>query len=76
MTRRIASRRPTTARVTPCRWCNVIETCRLLVKDLFDPYRPERHYMRGPGPKWHEKHAYATVRQPGPDFSQSRRALA
>lgn len=23
---------------------------------LFDPYRPERHYMRGPGPKWFEKH--------------------
>jgi hypothetical protein len=23
---------------------------------LFDPYRPERHYMRGPGPKWHAKH--------------------
>ena len=21
-----------------------------------DPYRPERHYMRGPGPKWHAKH--------------------
>ena len=21
------------------------------------PYRPERHYMRGPGPKWREKHA-------------------
>jgi hypothetical protein len=21
-----------------------------------DPYRPELHYMRGPGPKWHEKH--------------------
>jgi hypothetical protein len=20
-------------------------------------YRPELHYMRGPGPKWHEKHA-------------------
>jgi hypothetical protein len=20
-------------------------------------YRPERHYMRGPGPKWHEKRA-------------------
>jgi hypothetical protein len=28
-----------------------------LVKDLFDPYRPELHYMRGPGPKWREKHA-------------------
>ena len=22
---------------------------------LFDPYRPERHYMRGPGPKCREK---------------------
>jgi hypothetical protein len=21
-----------------------------------DPYRPERHYMRGPGPKWRAKH--------------------
>jgi hypothetical protein len=31
--------------------------CRGLVRDLFDPYRPERHYMRGPGPKWHAKHA-------------------
>ncbi len=20
-------------------------------------YRPELHYMRGPGPKWHAKHA-------------------
>jgi hypothetical protein len=20
------------------------------------PYRPERHYMRGPGPKWRERH--------------------
>jgi hypothetical protein len=30
-----------------------------LMKDLFDPYRPERHYMRGPGPRWREKHAYA-----------------
>jgi hypothetical protein len=23
---------------------------------LRDPYRPELHYMRGPGPKWREKH--------------------
>jgi hypothetical protein len=22
-------------------------------------YHPERHYMRGPGPKWHEKHTVA-----------------
>ena len=34
----------------------VAELCRRLARDLFDPYRPERHYMRGPGPKWREKH--------------------
>ncbi|HXW25151.1 MAG TPA: hypothetical protein VEK73_10410 [Xanthobacteraceae bacterium] len=22
----------------------------------FETYRPELHYMRGPGPKWREKH--------------------
>ncbi len=24
---------------------------------LFVPYHPEQHYMRGPGPKWREKHS-------------------
>ena len=27
-----------------------------LIEALFPAYRPERHYMRGPGPKWHAKH--------------------
>jgi len=27
-----------------------------VVNVLTDPYRPELHYMRGPGPKWHLKH--------------------
>jgi hypothetical protein len=27
-----------------------------LVMDVRDCYRPELHYMRGPGPKWHAKH--------------------
>jgi hypothetical protein len=31
---------------------------RWLTTPLFAPYRPERHYMRGPGPKWREKHAH------------------
>jgi hypothetical protein len=26
------------------------------VGKLFDSYRPELHYMRGPGPNWHETH--------------------
>jgi hypothetical protein len=32
-----------------------------LTRDWFSSYPPERHYMRGPGPKWREKHAYALV---------------
>ncbi|MTV16189.1 MULTISPECIES: hypothetical protein [Bradyrhizobium] len=27
-----------------------------LIAMAYDPYRPERHYMRGPGPKWFAKH--------------------
>lgn len=27
-----------------------------LVLDVRDCYRPELHYMRGPGPKWRAKH--------------------
>ena len=27
-----------------------------LMRSVFDDYRPELHYMRGPGPRWLEKH--------------------
>jgi hypothetical protein len=33
--------------------------CSALIIFMFGPakaYHPERHYMRGPGPKWREKH--------------------
>ena len=26
-----------------------------LFQTVSNPYRPELHYMRGPGPKWHAK---------------------
>ncbi len=26
-----------------------------LLNDVRDPYHPELHYMRGPGPRWHAK---------------------
>jgi hypothetical protein len=29
---------------------------RWLTIPAFDSYRPELYYMRGPGPKWREKH--------------------
>ncbi len=27
-----------------------------MTRDMGGPYRPERHYMRGPGPKYRAKH--------------------
>jgi hypothetical protein len=37
----------------------IIAFWRTLARDLADPYRPELHYMRGPGPKWREKYGPA-----------------
>ncbi len=31
-------------------------TWRSFCRDAFGAYRPELHYMRGPGPKWRAKH--------------------
>jgi len=31
------------------------------LRSLVDHYRPELHYMRGPGPKWRAKHARTGV---------------
>jgi hypothetical protein len=45
---RVLFARPISGRVpgpTAWRW-------RRLTTSLFDPYQPELHYMRGPGPKW------------------------
>ena len=38
-----------------------------IAETLADNYRPELHYMRGPGPKWCEKHAVV------PKLGNSRR---
>jgi hypothetical protein len=35
------------------------------VQGLSNPYRPELHYMRGPGPKWREKHGAAARHRQG-----------
>lgn len=34
---------------------------RELIRDAIRPYRPELHYMRGPGPAWRAKHALPPV---------------
>jgi hypothetical protein len=54
-------------RTTPVLGAEFADFLRLL-KSLLDPYRPELHYMRGPGPKWHAKHRPAAAeahRAPG-----------
>jgi hypothetical protein len=47
-----------------------VERAQTWRKFIGQSYRPEKHYMRGPGPKWHEKYAHAGVRRPS-DASQS-----
>jgi hypothetical protein len=33
------------------------------IGDQADRYRPEAHYMRGPGPKWRAKHTRVASRR-------------
>jgi hypothetical protein len=44
-----------------------------LARALFDSYRPELHYMRGPGPKWRAKHERVHAEA---GFEHARYALA
>ena len=39
----------------------VADLWRTVTTDLFGTYRPEQHYMRGPGPKYRAKHARNTI---------------
>ena len=50
----MSDKKPRLASVVAMLWRN-------LRRDLTDPYRPELHYMRGPGPKWHAKHAVRSL---------------
>ena len=38
---------------------NLMNILKKTIRGLADPYHPERHYMRGPGPKWRAKHGFA-----------------
>jgi len=45
-------------------WCSLAKAIRELERtcnEVFDSYRPELYYMRGPGPKWHAKRTGATA---------------
>ena len=56
----IAARHPRLAKLatepsSPA-WLRVL---RGVLAAITDPYRPELHYMRGPGPKWRAKYRRA-----------------
>ena len=38
-------------------WSEILQVEDTLFRKIFNRYRPELHYMRGPGPKWLEKHS-------------------
>jgi hypothetical protein len=56
MTTRSISRNVNVRRAAPRLSADIAELVRSLAQALFDPYRPELYYMRGPGPRWHAKH--------------------
>jgi len=55
--RSLLSARPVTPLDRPLIFPLIAAAWRELRKWVLDTYRPELHYMRGPGPKWREKHA-------------------
>ena len=42
-------------------WTTSMNSLRMLITIDVRTYRPEKYYMRGPGPKWREKHARGRV---------------
>jgi hypothetical protein len=44
------------ARNTAEQASDLVSVIHNLVMDVRDSYRPELHYMRGPGPKWRARH--------------------
>ena len=47
---------PLPSMALPQRLHVILARCHALIEIVLNPYRPELHYMRGPGPKWRAKH--------------------
>jgi hypothetical protein len=48
-------------------WHNIAKTVREFRRSFARggaTYRPDLHYMRGPGPKWHAKYGHLAVKTP------------
>jgi hypothetical protein len=42
-------------------WRSLLNSLRMLITIDVRTYQPEKYYMRGPGPKWREKHARGRI---------------
>jgi hypothetical protein len=60
---------PSALSISPsgCRWdmTFVVKRWRKLLRNFLSPYQPELHYMRGPGPRWLEKHGAVSTHDGG-----------
>jgi hypothetical protein len=63
MSHTLATSRSQTAKAVaaPSMGKALVDLWRTLTRDFSGAYRPELHYMRGPGPKWNAKHAVAAA---------------
>jgi hypothetical protein len=62
---RVRAHRTQASSMPLCQRLNVIMTkWHGLIQTARNPYRPELHYMRGPGPKWYAKHQGRTENGP------------
>jgi hypothetical protein len=74
-TSKFRSTRPVAAIFDEAAWLmELLQIWQALRKDLFASYRPELHYMRGPGPKWQAKHALLVQSGRCPRLNSPKRA--
>ena len=55
-------------------WRNLTKTIRELQRSMAAggaAYRPDLHYMRGPGPKWHAKYGHLAPKPAQPATSRA-----
>ena len=47
-------------------WSEILRAEAKLLRTISNHYRPELHYMRGPGPKWEASREHVAKRKPLP----------
>jgi len=57
MSRLLSATRALLSSANASGWTALTNVLRAMMNQHPKPYRPEVYYMRGPGPKWREKHA-------------------